>query len=528
MSRWERISAVAGALLIGGAIVFGMADQPPRSHGTEGTLKTAQCSVPFVNFATANDSTGGTAIIVHGLAANRKIMEPVARWMVAAGLRAYAIDMPGHGESDEPFSFERAEQCAAEFLAELTRRGELDPSRTVFVGHSTGAGIAIRLADRFDAAATIAISPAPLTPQPAPWARVTPFKLPSRLPGNLLVFIASLDPFPIRDSAKEWVTAAGGDDDSDAAFAERRALRLVDVPRATHTSLLMDFRVGVQSVNWVHRALATGRSAKLVPGPPMAYAFALAGVTLVFPAAISLLFGASRVDTLSASAAQAQRLAVWKLYAIWSAAGLLAVVVLRFWIPLRALRLFSGDYLASFLLLVGMLAIVANVNWGPGAPSLRLSQGWDASVRNVLVATPLGLVTLLAASWLLAWQATDVWMNAARWMRFPFVLLAVLPYALAEEWALGTPQPGGRAAARRVLRALALRSILWIVLLAAFLLLDSNQALMPLLALYMLLVSAGQRLGADAIRRRSGSPAAAAIFNAILAAWFIAAVFPLA
>jgi hypothetical protein len=36
-----------------------------------------------------------------------------------------------------------------------------------------------------------------------------------------------------------------------------------------------------------------------------------------------------------------------------------------------------------------------------------------------------------------------------------------------------------------------------------------------------------QRLGTDALRHRTASAAAAALFNAILAAWFIAAAFPL-
>ena len=53
-------------------------------------------------------------------------------------------------------------------------------------------------------------------------------------------------------------------------------------------------------------------------------------------------------------------------------------------------------------------------------------------------------------------------------------------------------------------------------------------ALSIVLALYFATVSLGQRLGADSLRRRTQSAAAAAIFSAILPAWFMAAVFPLA
>jgi hypothetical protein len=52
--------------------------------------------------------------------------------------------------------------------------------------------------------------------------------------------------------------------------------------------------------------------------------------------------------------------------------------------------------------------------------------------------------------------------------------------------------------------------------------------LLVLLAPYFAAVSLGQRLGADSLRRRTGSAAAAAIFSAILAAWFMAAMLPLA
>lgn len=40
------------------------------------------------------------------------------------------------------------------------------------------------------------------------------------------------------------------------------------------------------------------------------------------------------------------------------------------------------------------------------------------------------------------WTLTDTWLNAARWLRFPVILFACLPYAFAEEWALGTPGAG--------------------------------------------------------------------------------------
>jgi hypothetical protein len=64
-------------------------------------------------------------------------------------------------------------------------------------------------------------------------------------------------------------------------------------------------------------------------------------------------------------------------------------------------------------------------------------------------------------------------------------------------------------------------------MLAAIFLLRSNQILIPLLALYLGIFSIFQRLAADAVRRRAASLLSTVIFSAILAAWYIAAVFPL-
>ena len=181
----------------------------------------------------------------------------------------------------------------------------------------------------------------------------------------------------------------------------------------------------------------------------------------------------------------------------------------------------SGDYLASFLLVTGLIGAAWFWKQRPAAQPL------SHTARAVLAGLIVGIAITAAGAAVLTWKATDVWLNDARWLRFPFLLVAMLPYAFAEEWALGAPRSSAIDVWRRLLRALALRGILWAAMLLAFLLLHSNQILIPLLTLFLALVSVAQRLGADALRRRSGSAAAAAVFSAILAAWYIAAVFPL-
>jgi hypothetical protein len=55
----------------------------------------------------------------------------------------------------------------------------------------------------------------------------------------------------------------------------------------------------------------------------------------------------------------------------------------------------------------------------------------------------------------------------------------------------------------------------------------SGQVLIVLLFVFLAAFSILQRLAADGLRRRGVSAAAAALFSAILASWFIAGVFPL-
>ncbi len=124
----------------------------------------------------------------------------------------------------------------------LIRNGTIDPRTTVLVGHSMGAAIAIRMADREPVLATIAISPAPM-------------KLPMRMPANLLVFTAQFDMPPLAKEAKDLEAAAEGDRDAPEDFAQLRAFDLERIPFASHTSLLLDRRVAHRSELWAMRAL---------------------------------------------------------------------------------------------------------------------------------------------------------------------------------------------------------------------------------------------------------------------------------
>lgn len=508
-SHWEWTLAVAGvALLAAGSYLIRTGRGPARD-----VVFAEACQTPTRILEPRGPRPAGVAVVFHGLSANRRIMQTTGQWLAALGLRVYLVDLAGHGDSREPFSYGRAEQCAGAVLELLALRREISPDRTVLVGHSMGGAIAVRLADRFPAAATLAISPAPL-------------HLPRRMPANLLIVSAQFDMKMLRDTAHELLRAAGGPRTELEDFRQRRAVRLVDERGGTHTTLIFDRRVDRLFAEWVPKALGESMPGTAdAPGYPVAGGvLGLVGLLMMFPlvaSGVTFLFATDHegiADVPPADAGAAAR---------WVVTALVAVSVLNFWVPLRALRIYTGTYLASFLLLVGVL--LPTLLWRQVKAAFRL----DA--RAMVAASTAALATIVAIGLWLNWQLTDAWPNAARWLRFVPLALVCWPYFFAEAVALGPPRgtkgPTSREASytrgRRFALFVAMRLMLWLALVFALFAFGNRQILVLLLAVYLGLFAILERLGSDAIWQRTGSAAAAALFGAILTAWFLAAVFPL-
>lgn len=179
--------------------------------------------------------------------------------------------------------------------------------------------------------------------------------------------------------------------------------------------------------------------------------------------------------------------------------------------------MFTADYLASLLLIVGAGLLVLNKqyareNWSP-----------DAALLSAAV---LGFATILALGAWLNWQLDDAWLSGPRWLRFAALLPVAYVFSFAEETALG-PVRSEAARALRFAVFLALRLEIFLACVLGYYKLMSGQVLIVLLFVFLAAFSILQRLAADGLRRRSVSAAAAALFSAILASWFIAGVFPL-
>jgi pimeloyl-ACP methyl ester carboxylesterase len=495
MNRAGLLRAAAGlALVAAGALVILMADQASRPLGLANG-----CAMPT---RVLGARAGRAAVIFHGLAANERLMEPLGRSLAAAGWRVILFDLPGHGSNPRPFSFAREEDCAQSALGWLVQSGEIVPSKTVVIGHSLGGSLAVRLAEHFPAAATIAISPAPIPALERP-------------PANLLIFSASFDLPSLKAEAARLDRLAGGRRTAPEDFAAGRAVALERVWPANHTSLIFDPRVWRAIRGWADRAVPTERAThgEYFPAGLVGTLLGLGGLLLLFPIGARLLaalFGGRSVE------APAEGLPGGLTLVRWMVAALATALALSFVHP-HPVRMFAGDYFASFVLVAGLVLAALEIR--------EARRAWRAPPAAIGLAAALGFATVFAVGGWLDWRLTEAWLGSARWWRFGVLAVLSLPYFWAEEVALGAPSQAGRI--RRFALFLLLRLVVWLALVFAYLVLASGNVLLVLLVTYFFVFSILQRLAADALRRERDSPPAAALFDAILAAWFFTMIFPL-
>jgi hypothetical protein len=326
-----------------------------------------------------------------------------------------------------------------------------------------------------------------------------------------LVISGSWEPQGIRDTARDLISGPAAP-----------ISKYVVIPRATHVSLLFNPRAARASQEWAGQVL--GVSANVGPPSLLPLSGSLAGF-----AGLLLLAGPFIRETLGASSASRKRQQdvgpattytgqarqiVRPLTEI-ALASMVAVVVLHFWKP-SLVRLFDGGYFASFLLIVGPLVLTMHYK------STRVI--WSTKTSTLLAAA---LTSLLLHFLVTAWfDATlmEAWLPWFRWARLPVLVVASLPFLIAEELLIGPSLATGELV--RTLMALGLRFVAWLALLQAIFVLHSGPILLFLLAPYFALFCILQRAGMNIVRSETRSPTAAALFGAIMLAGFCLVIFP--
>ncbi len=513
--RWLR--AVAAILLCGIGFLLARA---PLFRETTVIVDAGGCRLVTDVVDAGEDDAQGYVILFHGLAANKKIMSFIARGFALQGLRVFVPDLPGHGRTQGPFSYERAEKCGDSFVKQLIGRGAVEAKRTILAGHSMGGAIAIRVAARVPVAGVIAISPAPMVTTYGVQQSMLPFTDPPPAPPHLLILSAGLEPRMLRDSARSLLS---GDNASSGSYEV--------ISFATHAGLLLRANVVAESQRWAAQVLGLDPSVKIPPRLPLVGGFAgLIGIFLLAGPFLNEALGknsltpAPQLPSTGAPAQPYDAIAVRKqnisvrVILEFVAFAFAAILLLRVWNPFGFVHLFEGDYLAGFLLIAGAGLLALQYK--------KIATLWDFNWKHLLGAAFAAVVVpLLVYAWL-DLTLTEAWMTPARWLRFPAVLLLALPFHLAEELTLG-PAMRTRLSKARLVYALGLRALMWGVLLIGIVGLHNGEILLALLAPYFALFCLFQRTGMDVVRSSTGSALAAAIFGAILLAGFSAVVFPI-
>jgi pimeloyl-ACP methyl ester carboxylesterase len=511
MKAKETIRALAGAGLCGLGLWLALA-VPYQSHAFR--IDAGGCRLVTDIVEPAGGAPQGYVVLLHGLSANKRIMSYIAAGFAAQGLRVFVPDLPGHARTDGPFSYERSEQCSENLVRELVARGLLDPERTILAGHSLGGAIALRVASRVSVAGVVAISPAPMRPIRGVSPEMMPFHDYGALPAHSLVMSAAWESERIRGGAKDLVPTPG---DGTSEY--------IVIPRATHVSILFDTTAMSDAQRWATRVL------HLESQPTLPTHRGLLGLFAGF-LGILLLAGPFLRETLQSkkhtapSAETVVAVRRGRAFIEFTIIALGTVGLLSYRNPLRVLHLFEGDYLASFLLVLGVVLLALHWSSLRGLLSSGTSDGRPArTLYFTLLAAGFAafLLHFLVTSWI-DLTFSEAWITAARWERFTPLFIAVLPYHVAEEFLLG-PTVLGKGS-RRLITALLLRLTAWVAIVAGIFVLHSGEVLLVLLAPYFGLFCVLQRWGMNVVREVTVSPAATALFGAILLAGFCLVVFP--
>jgi pimeloyl-ACP methyl ester carboxylesterase len=492
--------AIAGVLLCTAGAWLAI---PTAYHEQIYFINAGGCRLATTILEKSGTTPQGSVVLFHGISANKKIMSYLAQGFAEQGLRVFAPDLPGHGRSPGPFSPARAEECGEALVRELLLHGTISPDRTIFAGHSMGGAIAVRIASHVQVAGLITISPAPMRATHGVSPEKLLFSDPPQLPPHSLVITGSLELESMRRNAADL-----------AASRNDGTARYLEIPGATHVSVLFSSAVMRTAQEWSAQILQLPPSLNLPSHRPLVGALAgFAGLLLIAGPFLREVIGKVSPQDLAATGGN---IGVVRLFLEFGVCSILVVLFLRIWIPLKVIGLFQGDYLASFLLILG-LALTA-VHWN------AVRRSFASSPRQMISAAFAGLVLFLLITAWFDLTFYEAWLTPMKWARFPFLLAVLLPYHFAEETALGPPQAGKIWG--RIGLALSLRLITWGALMAGVLILHSGEILMGLLAIYMALFNLIQTGAVHIVHKGTGSAGAAAIFGAILQAGFCLVIFP--
>jgi hypothetical protein len=419
---------------------------------------------PTPYFRYSNGNPKGRILVVHGLDANKNMMNMFCYGLADAGFEVFSIDLPGHGASESPFNAVLAQQAVSRVLEKLG-------SGTSALGHSLGAGFLLDFANDHPLNDLVLFSPAP-----------TPIaKIEAR---RVMVFVGQLDIGRFRAFASQAAIAGEGKSD------------FTEVPWTGHSGALTKPGVIRQTADWLggdsSRIHTTKRLALLLV---MFVSSVAAGIILLggskpSPLPLTPLFDVKTVIVSYAGAA-------------WAAVAVLAFVRVAGW-----LHLFATGYLMGFFFLAGLILCLGGI---------RI----QVAPRPLLIAILAAAYTILVPGLLVASEFVQMTLPAGRWWRFPALFFLGLPLMVADEFLIRPL----RSRWKRTLLFFLTRLLFNATMVAATLIWSRDSAFLLLIVYVLLFFWLALWLAGGVLRRRLQDAFATAVFIAILQAWLFAALF---
>ncbi len=404
-------------------------------------------------------------LVVHGLNANKEFMQILCAALADSGFEVYNIDLPGHGDSPAGFNGVLARRTLEQAVSRL------NPDAAI--GHSLGAGLLLDLAHDVHFRALVLISPAP-TP-------IDNVDLRHTLVTTGRWDIPAVNSFVPRLQGAEWRQYKWGMHSS----APLNPVQIRDI------------------VHWLG-----GETTRLRTGSRMAW------LGLMFSTAFVL--GITLLPRRTAQRVSAAFSAKEVILAFILACGI-AIVVLRFFLVLRSIRLFATDYLVSFLFVAGLVLMAVAVSRKDSLLSLLKGRpGHSIAIAVAAAVYVILIIGLLTGSHLIHMTVSD-----GRWWRCPVIAAATFPLFLFDEIATRHVGNGWEHAALGILT----RALLAASTATGVLILNRHDSFLVLILGLIVLFWIALWLCTELVSRRVQNPIAAALFAALVQGWMFAAWF---
>ncbi|HLH30543.1 MAG TPA: alpha/beta fold hydrolase, partial [Terriglobia bacterium] len=365
--RLRYLIALAAALLFAVGSQRMTALQPQHQKGV---LQT-QPPTPYIHYP-STASVAQRILVIHGLDSNKEYMQIFCSALADAGFEVYAIDLPGHGDSQAGFNGILAGDVIEQVVSLL--------KPDIAIGHSMGASLLIDLSHHIRFKKTVLISPGTTAV-------------------NGLTFENTL------------VTAETFDIPAVSWFAPRLdGADLRQFTWGTHSSALFKPDQIREIVSWLG-----GDTSRLRTDQRLRW--------LDVMTAAAIVLGIALLPYRPPQAAVGAAFSTKDVFLWYIAAGAISVIVLRFIVPLRWIGLFAMDYMISFLFIAGIV-LMAVLAAKKQVPAVTLT----AVIKGVVIAALVILLAVLAGGYL-----THMTLSGGRWWRFIVIAIASFPLFLFDE-----------------------------------------------------------------------------------------------